>query len=547
MIHFQINDSKIYPGTENNISVYVPSSYDPSKPACLFLKLDGIAGFEPNVIENLIAAKQIPVTILVGVSPGTLWKDKSKKEPYHFNRTYEFDSTNDNFPSFLEQEVLPTVEKQVTPDGKPIHLSHNANDHAIGGSSTGGIGSFTVAWRRPDMFSRVYSTIGTFVAMRGGDEYPTYIRKTEPKPIRVFLEDGYSDAWNPLFGSWFMANQNMEAALTFAGYDVAHLWADHGHSGAVSNAVYPNVLRWLWRDYPTPIHAGISANNKLKTILAPGEAWQQVGNTFKDAKGLAANPVGEVVLADPPDHIIYKIDVNGKAAPYIRNAPAIASEAFDTNGTLYATIPDASEVVTIDPNGLVRTIASGVKGHDITVTSAGEIFVSEPGDHCDDPSNLWRIKTTGEKTLLDQGLSSANAIAVSPNHNLLLAAEKTTQWIYVYVLRPDGTVQDKQRFYWLHQTDIPNNSGTEDMCFDTDGSLYTATNMGIQVCDQNGRVRAILPLPTPCNPITSVCFGGPNFDTLYATDGKHVWKRKMASKGFAPWSPPILVKSEGAG
>jgi sugar lactone lactonase YvrE len=130
---------------------------------------------------------------------------------------------------------------------------------------------------------------------------------------------------------------------------------------------------------------------------------------------------------------------------------------------------------------------------------------------------------------------------------MMLAAEKTTQWIYVYAIQPDGTVQDKQRFYWLHQTDIPNNSGTEDMCFDTNGSLYAATNMGIQVCDQNGRVRAILPLPTPCGPITSVCFGGPNFDTLYATDGHQVWMRKMASKGFAPWSPSIQVKSEGAG
>jgi sugar lactone lactonase YvrE len=173
--------------------------------------------------------------------------------------------------------------------------------------------------------------------------------------------------------------------------------------------------------------------------------------------------------------------------------------------------------------------------------------VTEPGAHCDDPSNLWLVKTTGEKTQLDSGLSSVNAVAITPNHTMMLAAEKTTQWIYVYAIQPDGTVQDKQRFYWLHQTDIPNNSGTEDMCFDTNGSLYAATNMGIQVCDQNGRVRAILPLPTPCGPITSVCFGGPNFDTLYATDGHQVWMRKMASKGFAPWSPSIQVKSEGAG
>ena len=289
-LHFTISDSTIYPGTENDITVYVPSSYTPDKPACLFLRLDGIAKYEPAAVENLIAQHQIPMMILVGVTPGTLWKDKAKKEIYHHNRTYEFDSTNDNFPDFLEREVLPEVEKQVTPDGKPIRLSHKAKDRGISGASTGGIGAFTVAWRRPDLFTRVYSTIGTFIAMRGGEEYPTYIRKTEPKPLRVFLEDGYSDAWNPLFGSWFMANQSMETALTFAHYDVAHLWANHAHDARASAAIYPDVMRWLWRDWPSAPQAGVSDNNKLKQILAPGETWRLVGDGYKAAGGPRGQP-----------------------------------------------------------------------------------------------------------------------------------------------------------------------------------------------------------------------------------------------------------------
>ena len=227
--------------------------------------------------------------------------------------------------------------------------------------------------------------------------------------------------------------------------------------------------------------------------------------------------------------------------------PAIAGEAFGADGTLYATVPEAATVVTIDAAGKLSTLANGIKGHGITVTHAGEILVAEPGEHSDEPSTIWLLKATGEKTKVDSGLSSANAVALSPNHNLLLAAEKTTQWIYVFAVGDQDQFEDKQRFYWLHQTDIPNDSGTEDMCFDTFGSLYVATNMGIQVCDQNGRVRAILPLPTPCGPIRSVCFGGPNFDTLYATDGQHVWARKMAIKGFAPWSPTIEMRMDGPG
>jgi hypothetical protein len=106
--------------------------------------------------------------------------------------------------------------------------------------------------------------------------------------------------------------------------------------------------------------------------------------------------------------------------------------------------------------------------------------------------------------LLDSGLSSASGIAVAPDRGLLLAAEANTKWIYSYVLQGDNALQDKQRYFWLHMTDIPNNSGAEDICYDVNGNLYVATNMGIQVADRSGRVRAILPLPTPCGPVSDV-------------------------------------------
>jgi sugar lactone lactonase YvrE len=114
-------------------------------------------------------------------------------------------------------------------------------------------------------------------------------------------------------------------------------------------------------------------------------------------------------------------------------------------------------------------------------------------------------------------------------------------------VQPDGSLKDKQQFYWLHMTDIPNNSGAEDLAVDTHGNLYVATRLGIQICDQNGRVRAILPLPTPSGSVRSLCFGGKDFDVLYVTDGSHVFSRRLKLPGFAPWAAPIAVKSQGAG
>jgi enterochelin esterase-like enzyme len=234
-----ITDSSIYPGTENDFQVYVPAQYDPAKPACLLVRLDGLGVSEGTVLDNLIAKKEVPIIIGVGISPGTVWKDPAgtpKRQAFRFNRSYEFDSMNDHFPDFVLNELLAAVEKLKTHDGRIINISPDGNDHAATGASTGGIGSFTLAWQRPDQFTRVYDVIGTFVSMRGGNEYPALIRKTEPKPIRIFLEDGSADAWNPLFGSWYDANVNMESALSFAGYDVAHAWGTFSRCDALALA-----------------------------------------------------------------------------------------------------------------------------------------------------------------------------------------------------------------------------------------------------------------------------------------------------------------------
>jgi gluconolactonase len=548
-LHGSIVDSRIYPGTVNDFQVYVPAQYDPAKPACLLVKLDGMGTFEGTVLDNLIAKKEVPVIIGVGISSGTVWRDSvgtANRRAFRFNRSYEFDSVNDHFTDFVLDELLPAVQKLSTKDGRAIRLSSDGNDHAATGLSTGGIGSFTLAWRRPDQFTRVYSVIGTFVSMRGGHEYPALIRKTDPKPIRIFLEDGSTDAWNPLFGSWYDANLNIESALTFAGYDVAHAWGTHGHDGKPGQRIFPDVMRWLWRDYPASIKAGVSQNSTLQEITKPGEPWRKLPEEFQSAAGLAADVKGGVYLFDTPPNRIFRLKDYAKPAVSFEHVPSLVAEAVGPGGTLYGLVPDERKVIALNPGGGSRTIAEDIAGSGITVTHDGSIYVSEPGEHSDVPSRIWRIKG-GEKVLVDQGLSSASGIAFSPDGTLFFAAEKSTKWIYSFVVQPDGSLVDKQAYFWLHTTDIPNDSGAGDLALDTHGNLYVATRMGIQVCDQNGRVRAILPLPTPSGPVRSLCFGGEHFDVLYVTDGTHVFTRRLKVSGFAPWAASVPVPSQGAG
>jgi DNA-binding beta-propeller fold protein YncE len=544
-----IADSKIYPGTENGFVVYVPAQYDPARPACLLVKLDGLGAYEGTVLDNLIARNEVPLMISIGILPGTVWKNPPgtpQRAAARFNRSYEFDSLNDRFPNYVLDELLPAVQKLKTHDGRSVRLSSDGNDHAATGGSTGGIGSFTLAWRRPDQFTRVYSVIGTFVAMRGGNEYPALIRKTDPKPIRVFLEDGSADAWNPLFGSWYDANLNMESALTFSGYDVAHAWGTHGHDGRAGQVIFPDVMRWLWRGYPAPVGSGVSRNSTLQEITLPAEPWRKIAQSFQGAAGLAADASGDVYLSDPRAARVYRIGGDGKPAVVLPRGAGIAGEAFGPDGTLYGVVPAGKTIVALSPGGHSRTVAKGITARGIVVTHDGTIYVSEPGAHSDMPSRVWRIGSSGTR-VVDRGLSSASGVAFSPDGSLFYVAEKTTQWVYSYVVQPDGSLSDKQPYFWLHMTDIPNDSGAEDLAVDTHGNLYVATRMGIQVCDQNGRVRAILPLPAPCGPVRSLCFAGEHFDVLYVTDGTQVFTRRLKIPGVAPSAAPVAVPSQGPG
>ncbi len=239
--------SKIFPGTVRDYWVYVPAQYEESKPACLMVFQDGggyvgrESGFRvPNVFDNLIHKKEMPVTIGVFINPGVVPSASTNQHP-RYNRSFEYDTLSDQYSRFLLEEILPEVSKN-------YRLTQDPNGRALCGSSSGGICAFTAAWERPDQFRKVISFIGSYVNLRGGHLYPSIVRKTEPKPLKVFLQDGSNDQ-DIYSGSWFIGNQDLASALKFAGYDYKFVIGDGGHNGKHGTAILPDALRWLWSDY----------------------------------------------------------------------------------------------------------------------------------------------------------------------------------------------------------------------------------------------------------------------------------------------------------
>jgi len=519
------DQSKIFPGTVRDYWIYIPKQYDPARPACLYVNQDGIQYRAPAVFDELIHRKEMPVVIGVFVTPGRV-KAPSSQALDRFNRSLEYDGLGGDYVRFLVEELLPDVEKKTAADGRPIKLSRDGNDRCIGGASSGAICAFTAAWERPDSFRRVFSAIGTYVGLRGGNDYPTLIRKYEPKPIRIYLQDGSSDL-NVYGGDWWMANQEMERALIFAGYEVKHDWGSGGHSGEHATRIFPDAMRWLWKDWPAPVQAG-PGSQQLREILIADEDWTMVAEGYRFTEGPAANAQGEVFYNDIPNSKTYKVGLDGQVSLFLADSKRANGQAFGSDGRLYAVATGASQVLAYDAGGKGTAIAEGIRGNDLVVRHDGGIYVTHPGGN-GSPSMIWYISPQGDKRVVDNGLKFANGIALSPDQTLLYVADFASHWVYSFQVQPDGSLAYKQKYYHLHVPDTADDGGADGMRVDRDGRLYVATRMGIQVCDQAGRVNCII--PTPNGRVANLCFGGAEFQTLFATCGDRVYKRKVKVKG----------------
>ena len=517
------DQSKVFPGTVRDYTVYLPAQLDRAKPAPVMVLQDGGGFSAPIAFDNLIHKKEIPALVGVFVMHGRV-KASSTNALDRFNRSYEYDGLGGDYAKFLLDELLPFIEAK-----HGVKLSKNGTDRAIGGGSSGAIAAFTAAWERPEAFTRVFSAIGTYVGLRGGNVYPTLIRKYEPKAIRVYLQDGSADQ-NIYGGDWWKANEEMERALKFAGYEVEHAWGDGGHNGKHATAIFPDALRFLWKDWPAPPKAGLGSP-QLKELLVPGADWQLVGEGYKFTEGAAANVAGEVFFNDIPNNKTYKVGLDGKVSEFIADSKRANGQRLGPDGRIYAALMGAEQIVAYDTSGKASVIADGLRGNDLVVANNGNVYVTDPNwtGATTNTSKVWLIRPDGKKQVVDSGLKFANGLTLSPDQTLLYVADSRTRWVYSHQIKADGTLQHKQRYFHLHEPDEADDSGADGMRTDRDGRLWVATRLGLQVCDQAGRVNCII--PTPNGKSSNLCFGGPNGDVLYVTAGDKVFRRQVKVKG----------------
>jgi enterochelin esterase family protein len=269
--------SKIIPGnTVRRYWIYVPAGYNAANPPNLLVWQDGMRAVPdttplriPIVLDNLIAKKEIAPTLGIFITPGNTGTEHypdnlGTGNPNH--RAQEYDEMSDDYSQFLIQEMLPEV-------AKTYKFSSDPAKRAIGGTSSGAICSFTVAWHHPDQFGNIISMIGSYTSIGyhpatattpekfGGDTYPGLIRRAPPKKMKIYLEDGTNDLDNQ-FGNWHLANMQMLSSLQWANsnadtsrneavkngprYDIRFEWGDGPHSDVHGGWLLPGILRWMF-------------------------------------------------------------------------------------------------------------------------------------------------------------------------------------------------------------------------------------------------------------------------------------------------------------
>jgi sugar lactone lactonase YvrE len=376
-------------------------------------------------------------------------------------------------------------------------------------------------------------TVGVFV--RPGT-LPAPMQGTLDRRNRCFEYDGVSDNNVRFFTEELLPFVAKEYQLS--GYDYQFRIIDGGHvAGYMDN--YREAMAYLWRGWPERVKAGPSAP-RAQEILIPREAWQLVAADLRDARAPACNAAGEVFFLAADQ--VRRIGLDGAVTVFAARAEGATGLTAAADGRrLHAVSSRTGKIVAYDGdgNGTASPVLEDIAGNHILAMPDGSLYVTSD----DDDGSVWRVKD-GKKSCVDTGLKHPTGLAYRPDQWLLAVAEGASKWTCSYQIAADGTLVNKERFFWHHVADWDDDTGAESVCYSPEGRMFVATRIGIQIIADDGPTQVILPVPDRAR-VLGVCLGGKDKDTLFALCGDKIWRRKVqhhAMGAFTPWTKVIGTK-----
>lgn len=253
----------------------------------------------------------------------------------------------------------------------------------------------------------------------------------------------------------------------------------------------------------------------------------------RNTDGPAVNDKGELFFSEPANNRIHRVGLDGTVTVFAENTSGANGMMFGPDGRLYAGATRSRQIVAYDVTGKPQSIADDVMVNDLAVNVKGDLYFTDSN-----AKKVWYVPRGDTPRVVDQGIEYPNGVMFSPDQTLLYVSDHAAQLSWVFQIQADGSLAHKQKYFYVHMPDAATRSSADGMAADTNGSVYIATALGVQVFDQIGKCHAIIPAPAR-GPLSSVKFGGPNLDELYVTNAGKVFKRKVKTKGVVSWRAPI--------
>jgi sugar lactone lactonase YvrE len=391
------------------------------------------------------------------------------------------------------------------------------------------------------------------------------------------MQTGRQDL-NNYAGSWHIENPRMAAALDFAGNDVRIELGEEAHNARHGAHIMPEMLRWLWRDYPKPIVVHEPAQSAGRGVFAqlvprrelipapqvsgpqagpaPAAAaatqiggprgavrslvwlergWEQVGDSYKTTASPAVDKDGNVFFADPAASRIYKSDANGLATLFKENTNGAKALRVGADARLYAVQQTPKRIVSYGAGGDEKVVATRVDAKDIALDGAGDIYFVDATRKA-----IGYISAKGQRRVVYEGgeIMQPSALTLSPDQAYLWVGDGMNRYQWSFQIAPDGSLINGEPFQRVEMPESTLFSGVDGLAVDSIGYLWATSAMGIQVCEQPGRCAQILNKPEfGPTPISNIAFGGPGRSWLYVTQGPKLFRRPVKRTGVVPWEP----------
>jgi len=265
-------------------------------------------------------------------------------------------------------------------------------------------------------------------------------------------------------------------------------------------------------------------------ILVPGKGWELLGRDYQLTADSAVDRQGNIYFSDAQKDRILKIDLQGKIALWKQGSRGSHGVAFGPDGRLYAGQHDLKRMVAFSSDGVESVVAEGAQTHHFTATARNHIYFTVAPAH-----QVWLLDEAGGKRLVHEGLEWPRGVRVSPDGWRLLVADSRANRIWSFRIEEDGSLTGGKVAY-----EVETRAGSPDadiggMTFDSEGFLYVATKLGVQVFDRQERLAAIIDVPGP-EGVSNVMFAGPGLKWLYSMEWNKVYRRPLRRNGADPFA-----------